>query len=432
MGGGLAGLAAAYHLVRARPGLDLVLVEAGRVGGGASGRSTGMVGPGVGGSIVALRRRFGDALAARMFRASLDAVRATIRIIREERLACDLEIAAQLRVALTARQAARLGAEAAAYADLGFDVPALDACTLVQTIGTAAYRGGLRFECAALVNPLALAAGLARLLERRGVRIYEGTPALAVRPGAPARVETPRGTLAAGRVVVATDAYSGHLRVLAGRVVPLHTHAILTEPLPPAARWPGREAVVDARNFFSYYRLTPEGRILMGGGRAIYRAGAAEAARPREWARLERELRRLFPALAGVRIERRWAGPLGFTLDGLPVVGALARAPGVLYAGGWCGHGIALSFAAGARIADLILAPESARAAPRLPWHRGRAPLLPPEPLRGLGVGAALIALDLADRLQASGLGPSDVSPVARSPRPEAQEDAHGPGRSPP
>ncbi len=403
VGGGLAGLAAAYRLKRRQPGATMVVLEAETIGGGATGRSTGMVGPGVG-DILTVRAKHGDDTARRMFQASLDGVSAAARIIRDEAIDCALEVPGQLYVARTARHATRLARRSAAFADLGFDVPYLGPSVVEGALGTDAYLAGMRYSQAALVDPLRLCRGLAGRLRGLGVDVREHTPVLAVDPGRPVRLATATGAIGADRVLLATDGFSSALGVLPRSLVPLEAHAIVTEPLPAAGRgqvaWPGREGVVEGRNFFHYYRLTADDRIVFGGGRprlATERRPDDGSHARRVWDQLERELVEVFPALAGLTVTDRRAGRLGFTLDRLPVVGPLASMEGVWFSGAWCGHGLALSVGAGDVLADLMLDGRPA-ADVGLPWVRSTGPHLPGDPLRSAGLRGYLGILGLADR----------------------------------
>jgi gamma-glutamylputrescine oxidase len=427
VGGGFAGLSAAYHLARERPGLDVVLVEAGAVGGEASGRNTGLLGPGAVAPVTTLVRRLGKEGAARVFGATLEAVAQALTLIRDEALACELESNGQLVVARTERQAAALRGQARAFEALGFEVPYLEPGKLRARLASDLYRGALRYPRAANLNPLRLCRELARACRERGVTVLERTPVRRVVPGRPARLELEGRELVADRVVLATNAFTPRLGFLRGRVVPLHTHIVETEPLggrTAALGWRGREGVIEARRFFAYYRLTADDRLRLGGGAPLYRAdrtdlraGAVRAEDPGRFAGLAREIEAIFPSLRGVAVERRWSGVMGFTLDRMPVLGELAEAPGVLHAGAWCGHGIALSIASGATIADLVASRRTART--QLPWIRGTAPWLPPDPLRASGIRLYLSGLGLADRVgealsrQPSGGLPSRPIPPA-------------------
>ena len=406
VGGGFAGLSAAYHLIEAQPGLDVVLIEAGEVGSGASGRNTGMLGPGVGGTITQLRRRLGDEGAAEVFGASERAVRRVLGLIGREAIGCDLEVTGQLKVAMGARHAASLARQARDFEALGFEVPWLDAAQTRARIATKAYCGALFYPEAAMLDPLKLCRGLRRVLIERGVRVVERCPVEAVVPGDPVVVRLGSGELRAKRAVMAANAYSARLGHLAGKVVPLHTHVILTAPLTrwqlSDLAWSGREAIIDARNFFNYYRLTPDDRVMFGGGQALYRpargdrrAGALKVADPGIWRGLARELGSLLPPLAGLEVARCWSGAMGFTLDGFPVVGAAPEAPGIVHASGWCGHGVAMAFEGGAIAAEAAMG----RGRPRsLPWRgAGSTPTLPPDPLRHMGLSTYLKALAWVD-----------------------------------
>jgi gamma-glutamylputrescine oxidase len=416
VGGGFAGLSAAYHLVRERP-LDVVLLEAGEVACEASGRNTGMLGPGAVAPITTLVRRLGRDGAARVFGATLDACERALALIGEAGLACGLERNGQLVVARSEKQAASLREQARVLAELGFDVEWLEHDALHEKLASPLYRAALRYPLAANLDPLALCRELARVCRERGVQILEKTRVRAVLPGTPARLSVARASLSraeggrdahptlqdevvADRVVLATNAFTPRLGFLRDRVVPLHTHVVRTEPLGSRLRdlgWSHREGVIEARHFFSYFRLTADDALLLGGGAPLYTGGERATDRAR-FAELEREIGTIFPALEGVAIERSWSGVMGFTLDRMPVLGELAEAPGVLHAGAWCGHGVALALASGETIADLAFGRRTPRT--ELPWVRGSAPWLPPDPLRGIGIHAYLAGLGLADRLE--------------------------------
>ena len=214
-----------------------------------------------------------------------------------------------------------------------------------------------------LLNPLRLCRELKRVLLARGVRVHERTPVTGVTPGPMPRLNLPGGTLAAAQVVLATDAYTPQLGLLKGQLIPIQTHIIQTERLTPVQlgrlNWPGRTPFFEASNLFNYYRLTADDRI--GGGRPLYQAAAGDRQRARPMSPTRRcgrtrrtVFRRRFPALADVGIARQWAGTVGMTLDNLPLIGELAEAPGIFFAGGWNGHGVALATSSGATIADLV------------------------------------------------------------------------------
>jgi gamma-glutamylputrescine oxidase len=160
-------------------------------------------------------------------------------------------------------------------------------------------------------------------------------------------------------------------------------------------------AVLDQRTFFSYFRISPQGRLLFGGG-PVSRPTDVPAADLRgsqiAWQRLRREMVQLFPALTEVSLVASWSGTTGVAPNRLPVVGPVPGQPDVYFAGAWCGHGVSLSVANGAWVAaDLA----GDRTLDRLPWHRGGTGLPPTGPLQAPAVRAYLRATDVLDRLGA-------------------------------
>ncbi len=401
VGGGLAGLAAAYHLRRRDPDAAIVLLEANRVGSGATGASTGIVAPGVGGPITLLRRRYGDRVAAATFAGSVTAVARTVELIDRERLDCDLELNGQLVCAVSARQDRALRAQHRSFADLGFDIPYLPATDLADRFGGRPYLSALRHPLAATLDPVKLCRSLADRLVAMGVTIHERSPVLAVRPGVPVQLRCPAGIVRARHVVMATDGVQPEGLPSAG-VVPITGHVIRTEPLTgrqlTRIGWRDRDSVVDCRTFFNFYRLTPDRRIIMGGGRVTLPPGVGGVPVGSEtaWDRIETELKTIFPELVDVRVSDRWSGRIGSMLDRLPRLGRLPSAPGVWFSGGWCGHGIPLSVQGGFEIAQRIT---GGRADDDVTWYRERVVGLPGGPPRDWGLLAYLAGLDHRDRV---------------------------------
>jgi gamma-glutamylputrescine oxidase len=407
VGGGFAGLSAAYHLRRARPDLDIVLLESACVGSGASGRNTGMLGPRVGGTILDLCRRYGDREAQRLYDVSLHAVEHVKALITTEGIACALEHTIQVKAAVTRGHLVALEAEARALERLGFAAPWYDESEIAR-VSPVPYRAGLGYPQSALLNPVRLCRELKRILLASGVQVYEQTPVRGIAPGNPVTIRVDHGTVSACHVVLATNAYTPQLGFLHGQVIPIQTHVIQTEPLSRAQllrlNWPSRNPFFEAGNIFNYFRLTPDDRILFGGGRPLYQpasgnphAGATDVADPRVWKAQAAVFLKRFPALDDVSIGRRWSGSLAMTLDHLPIIGELTGAPNVFFAGGWNGHGVAMATASGALIADLVLGRRSARV--NVPWVRGSARQIPGDPVRAIGLSAYLTGLEALDRL---------------------------------
>jgi glycine/D-amino acid oxidase-like deaminating enzyme len=417
IGGGLTGLSAAYHLASARPGARIVLLEAGALGAGASGRNTGILGPGVGQSLPALVARLGRPAAAALYRATLEAVADVRALCAREAIDCDLQMTGQLLRARSRGDRRRLARQAALMAELELPFERLDDGAAAARLRLPAAAGSdadgpaaLRFAHAGLLHPGKLVAALAARAAARGVSIY--TDARVVALGGAGRVGARRasvaiaggGTVLADDVVVATAGYTSGLGLLRGRVLPVHLQALATAPLPPeslaALSWSGRESVVEARRIFNYFRLTADDRLVFGGAAPRYHwRGRPPAEEGSRLARaLRRELASVFPRAAGIDrlpVTHAWSGVIGYTLDALPVLGRDRDQPALVHALGWCGHGVALSVASGAWIARLVFESRALEG----PWFRARSPLLPGEALRWLSFRTAVGAMTILDQV---------------------------------
>jgi len=417
VGGGLTGLSAAYHLAAARPGARVVLLEADNLGGGASGRNTGMLGPGVGQSLPALAARLGRAPAAALYRATLEAVSDVRSLCGREGIACDLQMTGQLLRARSRGDRRRLGRQAALMAELELPFERLDDEATARRLRLSPAPGddgdgpaALRFAHAGLLHPGKLVAGLASAATARGATLYTRARVAAIGgPGGGRRATVSLaggGTVVADDVVAATAGYTAGLGMLRGRVLPVHLQALATAPLPAEAfaalGWRGREGVVEARRIFNYFRLTADDRLVFGGAAPRYHWGgrppAGDAARMAESLRLR--LASVFPYAAGIDrlpVTHAWNGVIGYTLDALPVIGRDRDRPAVLYALGWCGHGLALSVASGAWIARLVFEPRPFEQGQ--PWFRDSSPRLAGEAVRWLSFRAAVGAMAVLDRV---------------------------------
>ncbi|MDT0380550.1 FAD-binding oxidoreductase [Streptomyces sp. DSM 42041] len=386
VGAGLAGLATAFRLVRERPGLDVVVVDARQPAAGASGRGTGLLGPRVGPPLDRAVRRFGPQTARRMYRASENAVQQVLDLCEDLGLRCTLSRGEQLLAARSSAGLSMLLRQAAAFRALDLGEVRLLGATALRDHIDAPYTAALRFPTAATLDPAALTSALARACADKGVRFYGDSP-LRDLPGTGAgravELAFPEGSVRCDRAVLALGAEAAALGLPVGTVLPLEVYAVATARLPPPAHQalggPLGSSVVDAVPLAPYFRLSPDGRVIAGGGTAVLPDGLSPrrlaAARARSWQRLERWLRLLHPDLAAVPLTHRWSGRIGVTGDGLPVVGEIHGHPGVWYVGGCGGHGLAMSVDHGGYVAEALLGGMPSRGP--LPWHRPRAPRFP-------------------------------------------------------
>ena len=272
---------------------------------------------------------------------------------------------------------------AEAYASIGEDARYVPAAELGAEIGSDGFCGGLLVARSAGLHPAKLAAGLARAAAAAGAGLHGDTPVTALeRVGAGHLVRTGRGAVRAGEVLVATNGATDRSLVpwLGRRVLGIGSYIIATEPLDAdlaASVSPRGRMFFDTRNFLHYWRLSPDGRRVLFGGRTSFSATSVEQSRDRLYAAMVR----LHPQLAGARVARAWGGRVALTADRAPHVGRHGDS-GVVYAMGYCGTGVALSSHFGAAVGrwlagDGELPPFAGRPWPRVPWPAHVPWLLP-------------------------------------------------------
>jgi gamma-glutamylputrescine oxidase len=412
IGGGFAGLSAAYHLLQRQPGLRVVVLEAERLGAGASGRTTGMLSPGVGQNLAAVVRRFGTVRARALYRATLQAIEDVRTLITTEGIHCQLEMNGQLIVARSQAGQRRVAATAALLQQLSLPGELLNDETLNQVIRLTPPAkvdsnepAALRLPIAGTLHPIQLLAGLAERVSTRGGTIFEGARVIDIGQGQPVQLTlSGGGTIEADSVVAATAGYTPNLGLLRGRLLPVHLQVLVTEPLTTDQRqqigWAGREGIVEARRVFNYFRLTTDNRIVFGGGAPRYCwGGRTEDSQQNETAltRLTEELHQTFPGGNALRVAGGWTGVIGYTIDTLPAIHRARENPAVIHVVGWCGHGVALALASGAWITHMLCD----RAIPEdLPWYRNNPPLVPFEPIRWVAFRTGVGIMALQDRLE--------------------------------
>ena len=353
IGGGFAGLSAALHLAEA--GRSVALLEAHRVGWGASGRN--------GGQLARLPRRemafFEAALgredAARILAVAEDAALLVARLAERFEIDCDLAYGA-----LSLHHKRRYDFEEAREAERlrrVYGVEGLSALSPEEVRALCAAQGvfgGVHDARAGQIHPLKFALGLAEAAAQAGARIHERSVVERIDLAA-GRVETASGAILAERVLIAANGYHDGLeRRTAARVMPLNNFLVATAPLGARAAeaMAPRLTAYDSRFVVNYFRLTPDGRLLFGGGES------AAARHPRDVAGVvRRRMLRLFPTLADIPIAFAWGGTLGLTATRAPAFLALDH--GGLSIGGWSGSGIHMSVMGGRIAAEALLgAPE--------------------------------------------------------------------------
>ncbi|MEM8788356.1 MAG: FAD-binding oxidoreductase [Pseudomonadota bacterium] len=351
VGAGFTGLSAALSL--AGKGLDVMVLEANRVGWGASGRNGGQLGTGQRVDQITLESQLGVDHARRLFHLAEEAKALARSHIADHAIACDLR-PGQIRAELKPAGVAAAKEEAAHLArHLNYDqISPLNRAELRAELDSPLYVGGVYDRGAGHLHPLNYALGLAAAAEARGAVIHEMTRVTRVTSTHPHKLTTPAGTVTADRVIYAGNGYLGGLEPHAGRrIMPINNYIVATEPLgADTARSLIRNhaAVADSKFVVNYFRLSPDHRLLFGGGESYrYRF-------PRDIARSVRpNMLSVFPQLRGRRIEYAWGGVLGITRSRLPYF--RVRGETRLAAGGFSGHGVAMATLAGTAMGRFVL-----------------------------------------------------------------------------
>lgn len=415
VGGGYVGLWTAIHLRLLDPSCDVVVLEQGRCGHGASGLNGGFVmswWP----KIASLARICGDDDAVWLADQTTEAVRDLGPFLDGHGIDAEFVRAGWLWTATApghvgawdgvVRTAERLGR--------GEVFQRLTPAEVARRTGSAAHLAGIFEPMNGTVHPAKLGLGLARVARRLGVRIFENTAATLADRGRPARITTPRGTVTADRVVVATNAWAASVPELGARFICVTSAVVATPPIPERLReigWTGGESITDSQTRVDYYRTTRSGRIVFGkgGGRLAFtgRPGDAVFRDADLIAAAARDFRRVYPMLADVPIERSWSGPIDRTYDSLPLIGRLPGADHIAYGVGWSGNGVNPSKVGARILAGLALDRRERWTENGLVDRRARR--FPPEPVRYLGGNLVLGAVARADLAQIAGRRPSVI-----------------------
>ena len=338
IGGGYTGINAARELAKA--GMAVTLLEAEHLGWGASSRNGGIVHPGYKWGPKALIKRYGEETGRALFRETLEAYELVKTLIADEAIECEFREEGHLEVAYAPGHVQHLHHAIASLAVVGAEASFVPRERLREEIGSDAYFGGLVFERSGLLHPAKYFAGLAAAADRAGADLHEGVRARAIRRQADGRlvVETSRGAILAGEVVVGTNGYTdGVAPALRRRIIPIGSYIIATEPLPEELARdlsPKGRAFFDTKNFLYYWHVSQDRRMVFGG-----RTSFLPTTVDRSAAYLHQGMLEVHPQLAGYRIEYAWGGNVGFTFDRMPHV---ARKDGITHVAGCCGTGVAL------------------------------------------------------------------------------------------
>jgi len=352
VGGGFSGLNTALEL--AERGMSVVLLEAHKIGWGASGRNGGQLIRGVGHGLEQLEGIIGKDGVRQMKLMGLEAVEIVRQRVERFNIPCDLTWG-YCDLANKPRDLEGFAEEAEALRGLGYrhELRLLQANEVRSVVGSDRYVGGLVDMGSGHLHPLNLALGEAAAAAQLGVRLFEHSAVTRIDYGPEVRVHTAQGTVRAKSLVLGCNAYLKDLNPqLSGKVLPAGSYIIATEPLSEAqahALLPQNMAVCDQRVALDYYRLSADRRLLFGG--ACHYSGRD----PQDiGAYMRPKMLDVFPHLANVKIDYQWGGMIGIGANRLPQIGRLPDQPNVYYAQAYSGHGVNATHLAGKLLAEAI------------------------------------------------------------------------------
>ncbi|MBO9512542.1 MAG: FAD-dependent oxidoreductase [Variovorax sp.] len=391
VGGGFTAFWTALRLLEQAPSLSIAIVEAGLCGQGASGRNSGAIGHWWG-RLPTLLRLLGKDDALRVLRASVDVLDDVRGFVAAHGIDCDLRLETSVWSTTYPSQAGAWlpmfkAAEAAGVAPPHRPLSAEDMRVL---FGEAPYYQGVAEDNALRVQPAKLLRALRRLALQRGVRVHEASPVGRI-TGEPAhvRVRTEHGSVRAGKVLLAANAWMAHLPEIRPFVAVTSSDLVVTAPIPELLKQRGllqRPGGVNSRMMLNYGSLTPAGRVYLGrGGGSIAwgnRMGPAFDFSARMTAEVEQDFRYLYPELRDVPIAAAWSGPIDRSPTGLPWFARMAADPRVHYAVGFSGHGMGATALGGRVLASQLLEREDTWTELGALLARARSGWYPPEPIR--------------------------------------------------
>jgi glycine/D-amino acid oxidase-like deaminating enzyme len=415
VGGGYTGLWTAYYLKKARPTLDVVVLEKEFAGFGASGRNGGWLTGDLAGSHERYASTHGTQAVKAFQREMFASVDEVIRVCAAEGIEADIVKGGVVNVARTHAQAVRLRAAVEEARAWGFGEEDLRLVDPGDHLRVAGARAGTWSPHCARVQPARLVRGLAETVRRLGVRVYERTPVTEI---VPHRALTPYGTAEATHVIRATEGFTARLRGLRRQWLPMNSSMIVTEPLPASfwdgVGWRGAELLGDLAHYYMYAQRTADDRIAFGGRGRPYLYGSRVDARGHTHDGTVEALWRLlvdfFPSASDSKVAHAWSGVLAVPRDWCSTV-HLDPATGLGWAGGYTGHGVTTANLAGRTLRDLVLGEESALTA--LPWVGRRVRAWEPEPLRWLGVHTMYRLYRVADHRERSMTRTSALARIA-------------------
>jgi glycine/D-amino acid oxidase-like deaminating enzyme len=414
IGAGFSGLWTAYYLKKLMPNSRIVIIDANEVGFGASGRNGGWCSGFMPNSIDELAELHGREAAIEMYRQSFATLDEIESVLVNENIDCDFHRGGTICGATNSVQASRVTSGITKFHDFGFtedDIRQLSQTEVEHRINISNLQLASYTPHCAVIHPAKLVDGLARVVEKLGVKIYENSPVTQYQSGS---IKTNHVTCRAQLIIRATEGFTSSIKTHRRILAPLYSYMIATSPLTESQLqtlgWKNRETYHDARNMIIYCQLTADKRIAFGGRGAPYhfasRVKPSYNTHPLIHEKICNSMREIFEKIGDLEITHKWGGPLGVPRNWNPSVNFDARS-GLGSLGGYVGDGVAASNLAARTMAHLIA--EDNHELTQLCWANSQSRKWEVEPLRYFGINGLLKISESIDAYESKTNSPDRI-----------------------
>jgi glycine/D-amino acid oxidase-like deaminating enzyme len=414
IGAGFSGLWTAYYLKKLMPNSRIVIIDANEVGFGASGRNGGWCSGFMPNSIDELAELHGREAAIEMYRQSFATLDEIESVLVNENIDCDFHRGGTICGATNSVQASRVTSGITKFHDFGFtedDIRQLSQTEVEHRINISNLQLASYTPHCAVIHPAKLVDGLARVVEKLGVKIYENSPVTQYQSGS---IKTNHVTCRAQLIIRATEGFTSSIKTHRRILAPLYSYMIATSPLTESQLqtlgWKNRETYHDARNMIIYCQLTADKRIAFGGRGAPYhfasRVKPSYNTHPLIHEKICNSMRKIFEKIGDLEITHKWGGPLGVPRNWNPSVNFDARS-GLGSLGGYVGDGVAASNLAARTMAHLIA--EDNHELTQLCWANNQSRKWEVEPLRFFGINGLLKISESIDAYESKTNSPDRI-----------------------
>ncbi|WP_052599653.1 FAD-binding oxidoreductase [Aureispira sp. CCB-QB1] len=351
IGGGFTGLYTALQLREF--GVDVSVLEKGFAGSAGSGRNSGYVDSLIGKDFPSLLKMNRLERAKELCNFSVEAVRRLEHFIKSHQIDCDYVDHGNINVAVHPKQIKRLKHLEVVGAELGLHFKYLEEGAMRERGIPNAFLAGIHDTIGGTVNPGKLIDFVRKLAISRGVKLYENTPVLKVHNSSPVRLDTPKGTVYAQKVVLATNAFTASLGWKKRVLSPIWAGMFETAPLSPdqqeILQWHHKEGIYTAHEKLESYRRTTRNTLIAGGKyiKIPYGFKLGDISQPQMANQIAAVFRQRFPALKDLELATFWGGWIGIPLDFMPTIGVTGKHKNIFYGMGYAGHGVPQTFLVG-------------------------------------------------------------------------------------